>query len=229
MGTIIPVVAVIFFLGFLANRLNKKDSDEGHGSNDVPRSYDEAVTSMYESARESPKQNSQQSMDSMEQDNEQNQVDRSGLMFKILSNLGCQPVANDDGTVSVQYQGENFYMEFSGMYARIWDFMWTGIKADDPDLPKIREAVNIANFDFGPTVVMTKPNEEGVIGLHSRMDIMLHPACPENDTFVKSILNSFFVTKENVRNHFHQLSHQQTETQKYRRPVGLNTDNINFN
>lgn len=67
------------------------------------------------------------------------------------------------------------------------DPMWAGVKADDPDMPKIREAVNAANFNFGPTVVLTAPNDEGVIGFHSRRDIMLHPACPDNVPFVKAV------------------------------------------
>ena len=121
--------------------------------------------------------------------------DTLGLMFKILSNLGCQPTKDEDGTISVQYQGENFHMEFCGMYARVWDPMWAGVKADDPDMPKIREAVNAANFNFGPTVVLTAPDEEGVIGIHSRRDIMLHPACPDNEPFVKAVLDSFFDAK----------------------------------
>lgn len=157
---------------------------------------------------------------------EQNQPDTLGLMFRTLSNLGCQPTKNDDGTISVSYQGENFHMEFGGMYARVWDPIWAGIKADDPDMPKIREAVNAANFGFGATVVLTAPNDEGIIGFHSRRDIMLHPACPDNEHYVKAVLDSFFDAKEQVRNNFQQINAKQMETQKDRRPVGIaiNTD-----
>lgn len=81
--------------------------------------------------------------------NEAKNPDTLGLMFKTLSNLGCQPTANEDGTLSVQYQGENFHMEFGGMYARVWDPMWAGVKADDPDMPKIREAVNAPTLISG--------------------------------------------------------------------------------
>lgn len=147
--------------------------------------------------------------------------DTLGLMLMTLSNLGCQPTKNDDGTLSVSYQGENFHMEFGGMYARVWDPMWAGVKADDPDLPKIREAVNAANFSFGPTVVLTAPNEEGVIGFHSRRDIMLHPACPDNEPFVKAVLDSFFDTKEQVRSSFQQINSQQQQEKKPCRPVGF--------
>lgn len=152
--------------------------------------------------------------------------DTMGLMFNTLSALGCQPTKNDDGSLSVSYQGENFHMEFGGMYARVWDPMWSGIKADDPELPEVREAVNAANFNFGPTVVMTAPDDEGVIGFHSRRDIMLHPACPDNVPFVKAVLDSFFDAKENVRTKFQQLKSQQMEVRKNRRPVGFTT-NIN--
>ncbi len=151
--------------------------------------------------------------------------DTLGLMFKTLSNLGCQPTANEDGTLSVQYQGENFHMEFGGMYARVWDPMWAGVKADDPDMPKIREAVNATNFNFGPTVVLTDPNEDGVIGFHSRRDIMLHPACPDNEPFVKAVLDSFFDAKEQVRSNYQQINAKQMEAKKNRRPIGFTTNN----
>lgn len=150
--------------------------------------------------------------------------DTIGLMFKTLVNIGCQPTANEDGTLSVQYQGENFHMEFGGMYARVWDPMWAGVKADDPDMPKIREAVNAANFNFGPTVVLTTPNEEGVIGFHSRRDIMLHPACPDNVPFVKAVLDSFFDAKEQVRSNYQQINAKQMEAKKNRRPIGFTTN-----
>lgn len=189
METIIPIISVVLFLGFLANRLNKKDKSE----EELNQPYDDIVNSMYESANDSDEQIQQDTIDSMKQ--EQNQPDTLGLMFRTLSNLGCQPTKNEDGTLSVSYQGENFHMEFGGMYARVWDPMWAGVKADDPDMPKIREAVNAANFNFGPTVVLTAPNDEGVIGFHSRRDIMLHPACPDNVPFVKAVLDSFFRCK----------------------------------
>ena len=160
-------------------------------------------------------------MDTESNSKESNQHNTLELMLRTLHNLGCQPSANEDGTISVQYQGENFHMEFGGMYARVWDPMWAGIKADDPDLPNIREAVNAANFNFGPTVVMTKPDEEGVIGFHSRRDIMLHPACPDNVPFVKAVLDSFFDAKERVRSNFQQINAQQMEMQRNRRPVGF--------
>ena len=150
-------------------------------------------------------------------------------LFKdAVIEIGCQPSVNDDGTMELSYQGENFHIEFGGRYARIWDPMWAGIKVDDPDFQNIREAVNCANFQFGPTVVMTSPDENGVIGFHSHRQVMLHPACPENAPYIKAVLDSFFETKENVRASYQQLAQAQVERQKNRRPVGFNT-NQNLN
>ena len=178
---------------------------------------------MYEAANDSDEQTQQDTIDSMKQ--EQNQPDTLELMFRTLCNLGCQPTKNEDGTLSVYYQGEIFHMQFGGMYARVWDPMWAGVKADDPDIPKIREAVNAANFNAGPTVVLTAPNDEGIIGFYSRCDIMLHPACPDNVPFVKAILDSFFDAKEQVCSSFQQINANQMESQKNRRPVGFTINN----
>lgn len=215
METIIPILAVVILLGFLGSRLNKREDEVEYNPQ-----HDDVVNSIYESIHHSEEENQKDMEEQMKQDEK---PDTIGLMFNTLSTLGCQPTKNDDKTISVSYQGENFHMEFGGMYCRVWDPMWSGIKADDPDLPKVREAVNAANFNFGPTVVMTAPNDEGVIGFHSRRDIMLHPACPDNVPFVKAVLDSFFEAKENVRTKFQQLNAQQMEAKKNRRPVGFTT------
>lgn len=152
------------------------------------------------------------------------QPDTARLMFKALSEIGCQPEKDNDGSINVQYQGETFHMDFGGMYARVWDPMWAGIKANDPDLPQIREAVNAANFNFGPTIVLTSPDENGIIGFHTRRDIMLHPSCPDNAQYVKAVLDSFFKAKEQVKGNFQEIKASQDKIIKKRRPIGFNTD-----
>lgn len=152
------------------------------------------------------------------------QPDTARLMFNALSEIGCQPEKDNDGSINVQYQGENFHIDFGGMYARVWDPMWAGIKANDPNLPQIREAVNAANFNFGPTIVLTSPDENGIIGFHTRRDIMLHPLCPDNAAYVKAVLDSFFKAKEQVKGNFQEIKASQDKIIKKRRPIGFNTD-----
>ena len=152
------------------------------------------------------------------------QPDTARLMFNVLSEIGCQPEKDNDGSINVQYQGENFHIDFGGMYARVWDPMWAGIKANDPNLPQIREAVNAANFNFGPTIVLTSPDENGIIGFHTRRDIMLHPLCPDNAPYVKAVLDSFFEAKEQIKGNVQEIKASQEKIIKKRRPIGFNTD-----
>ena len=90
-----------------------------------------------------------------------NAPDTMGLMFRTLSNLGCQPRTNADGSLSVQYQGENFHMEF---YARVWDPMWSGVKADDPGMVALlscnqRNSANGTNRDWDSDKKLVAQND----------------------------------------------------------------------
>jgi hypothetical protein len=70
---------------------------------------------------------------------------------------------------------------------------------------------------------MTAPDENGVIGIHSRRDIMLHPACPDNALYIKAVLDSFFDAKDAVRSGYQQLNVMKVNGQQKRRPVGFAT------
>ena len=128
--------------------------------------------------------------------------DTAGLMLRTLRAIGCQPELKESGEVEVKYQGENFVVIFGGVEVRIWDPGWSQIRSDDPDLPQVREAVNKTNFRYGTPVVMTAPDNEGTIWFHTRRDFLFHETFPDNEGFLKNILDSFFRAKEEVRSNF---------------------------
>lgn len=145
------------------------------------------------------------------------------IMVAALTGIGCQPTVNEDGSVSVTYQGEHFQIDFSSQYAQIWDLGWAVLKADNPELPAIREAVNLANYNFGPTVVLSHPDEEGTLYLHSRMGVLLHPGVTEIDDYIRDSLKMFFAAKDAVRQHFQQLRFEQQHPREPRRPIGFSS------
>lgn len=149
------------------------------------------------------------------------------IAFDSLKSMGCQPKFMDDSTMIVEFQGEKFEFAFPqeqhSRYVRIWDPYWTGIEANNPNLYFIKEAINSANHCFGPTVVMSEPDENNNIALHSRYDIMLHPACPDNDQYIKNILSSFFFIKDIVRREYQDIDARQAERRANRRPIGFDT------
>lgn len=123
------------------------------------------------------------------------------LLVDILIKIGCQPQIEDHDTISVKYQGETFTISVGRRVARIWDLGWYGINAGDPKLPLLKDAVNMCNFQTGPTIVLTSPNDEGMIYIHSHYDVMLHSACNENIEYLNAVLDSFFKTKDNLYRH----------------------------
>lgn len=117
------------------------------------------------------------------------------LLIEILNKLDCQPQINADSNVTVAFQGENFFIQTNGIFLRIWDLNWLNTKEDEDDFAPLRDALNYANFTFGPTIVMHAPDEEGNIYISSRIDIILSPEIEDAEAYIHSILDSFFNLK----------------------------------
>lgn len=142
-----------------------------------------------------------------EPDDEQSDLPADGVAFKImkesLEKIGCQPEVEKDGvTINFAFQGEFFQAVCYGPWARIWDPAWSALKADDPNLPMIRDAINKANITSHPTVVMSTSDEGDNIVLHSRMDIVLYPSLPQKEGYVKTVLELFFRAREAVKTEY---------------------------
>lgn len=120
---------------------------------------------------------------------------------KMIHNIGCQLEINkEDNSMSFKYQGEQFFLEYNGVYLRIWDPGWLRVPFEHPAFRDSLKAVNETNFGFGPTVVFTTPDTSGSVTIHSRHDIY-YPRFADNDPdFLRHTLNLFFETKQNFGN-----------------------------
>lgn len=145
------------------------------------------------------------------------------LMQNILTEIGCQPNKRNENELTVDYQGEKFLINTGGAYAQIWDLGWANIDVKDPNYEKMKTAANLCNFDFGPTIVFTTPNEDGVVWLHTKHEIALFPNIPQRNDYMRSVFDSFFDKKERMRGQFHFLINQQQQSPKHHRPVGFAT------
>lgn len=144
------------------------------------------------------------------------------IMKKALADIGCQPT-NEGNSISVAYQGENFQINCDGIYATIWDPAWSYIKAGDTNLPKIRDAVNAANVNFGPIIILGEPNDNNDIVFHTKRDIMLHPSLPDASEYIRAELDAFFPAKNTLMEEYKQIDLKQKKAQKERRPIGFTT------
>lgn len=142
---------------------------------------------------------------------EQNDPDAFGLMIEILRNLGCQPEQIEDRVLSVLYQGVDFDVELPfGSYVRIREYGWDSIKADDQYLYLLVEAINITNYEMVPTVVLTIPESDGIRELVTLCDIRITSASPDNERYVKDILNAFFAVKEHLKIRYQEFKEANT-------------------
>lgn len=146
------------------------------------------------------------------------------IAIESLKKLRCQPQIVSDKDLLVMYQGETFEMHFSGMLVRIWDPAWLKIDARDPNLRILREATDETNLSFGPSVVFSKPNNDGTIIIHSLYDTWLHPACPYTTEYLEDMLGVFFDLKQELNKNFLRLESQSQQPARSRRPVGFSAD-----
>jgi hypothetical protein len=222
MEAIVLIICGLGIVFWFIGRMAYKDRNEKRAETESQlNATSQLQTQATEKAVESDEKPESQPSDDTNHADEEHTPSTSEIVEHALKAIGCQPEVDKDGSVSVSYQGENFIIEFGGVYARVWDPEWASMNVEHPDMQKLREAVNVANFYFGPTVVMSRPDDEGNVSLHSRIDIMLHTSFPYNEIYIKSVLDSFFDAKAAVRNNLQALSADQAEAQKKRRPVGF--------
>ena len=170
-----------------------------------------------DSAQESP-----DSINGNEEREERENLIRTSLQ-NILTDMGCQPLIVENGSISVAYQGEKFFMQMNGTFVRIWDLNWMSCKPTDDDFPIMKDAMNYANFTFGPTIIMHAPETDGEIFISSRMDIHIDPQYPENEIYLKSILDSFFNVKHMMQREFIRLRDDPSDRTMNFNPIGFDT------
>lgn len=172
MEIFLPYIGGIIFLYYLLKLLNRDDDSEAE-VDETDQQCNEAV---------------------------QPPFDTHGLMIKALSDLGCQPTADKEGVISVAYQGEKFKIICNGVCIRVCHAYWAAVNIYDPDLPKVRQAVNAANVCFGPTITIqfSLLDDKGNLYLSSIWDIVLHPALPNIEGYAKTVLDALFELKQHM-------------------------------
>ena len=137
-----------------------------------------------------------------EEENEADRAEITSVTRKVRTDslyaIGCQFRDGEEGELIVKYQGETFVMSFSGRLARIWDSGWMSINVEDPTVPLLRHAINNSNYVTGNAIVVAIDKDEPKYWLHTVDTIMLHPANPDNTSYIRSVLDNFFATKHHL-------------------------------
>lgn len=135
----------------------------------------------------------------IEIDMTENEFDTRLIVLDALNAIGCNPSTDEDDNVTVSYQGENFVISFGNGFTTIWDPFWSRIKATDPYLCCVREAINKVNFNPMPTVVLSEPDVNGDLWFHSHCTTIVNEGIENPDNFIKYILDRFLDIKFEMR------------------------------
>ncbi|MDE5849637.1 MAG: hypothetical protein K2H38_05805 [Muribaculaceae bacterium] len=118
------------------------------------------------------------------------------LLLDTLSWLDCRQVDSPDDSIRMFYSGEGFILFVDDRNVRIWDPAWSHVTSNSTELWLMREAINITNERCRPTVILSVPDGNDIIHIHCKYYLMLYPSCTDNVEILMEALDSFFTTKQ---------------------------------
>lgn len=119
--------------------------------------------------------------------------------IKALDEIGCGYERVGESSIHTRWQGENFTVDFGARFAMVWDPMWYAVNNRSDDFDIVLRAVNRANFNFGPVIVITAPDDKGMCGLCSRREMLVDAARKDNADYLQALFSSFFEAKDTFR------------------------------
>ena len=138
------------------------------------------------------------------------------LLIKTLDHIGCQPEISDNNDIISKYQGEVFMIHANNDNPIIWiyDVAWTGIETSDTNADFLKQAVNKANENSAITNLYTINEEKGYIAAHCQIATYFAYSIPNYRGYLKSILDSFFLAHQRVKDEFTNLAKIQEQKER---------------
>ena len=147
-------------------------------------------------------------------------------LLKLFTEMSCNPRMDEQENLALSYQGENFLLMFNGPFIRIWDLSWYSVKPTDDNFTLIKDAVNYANFSFGPSIVMHSPDEDGNVVFSSRVDVPLINIVDDIQGYMEVVLDSFFSLKQSLSREINRLKTNPQDRTLHDNPIGFDTASL---
>lgn len=120
---------------------------------------------------------------------------QQAFLLDVLRRLKTLPEVDEDGDISVAYQGETFRFVCRGTFATVYDPFWLSVPMDSPMLNQVRTAINMANLDSYYTGVITSPDSDRTVFVSSGFHFLLIPILPSPQDYIAMILRDAFAYK----------------------------------
>lgn len=155
---------------------------------------------------------------------ENNQVDVSNmeetintrqLALNAIEKIGCEPQYTEEGRIQFEYQGVIFLMEAANdcMFVNlIWPWCHNFSKFDIDEFARVRQIVNEVNLRETLSVIYSITDSDDV-ALHIKKHFLFISQIPQQEEYLKMILNSFFRTARTLELEIEKCRMQEYEKQ----------------
>ena len=97
------------------------------------------------------------------------------------------------------------------MFINVYDPWWFELPMNDDieDFSRMQKAVNLANCEGTNTVMYTYNREKGLVGVHSKKNILFTKEISELDKYLIGVLDSFFRTQRFIVSEMDKLKNKE--------------------
>lgn len=126
-------------------------------------------------------------------------------LLEALAKIGSHTVVNDDGSIHAWYRGKSIEILISNYLVRIWNLYWRTYTPNDPE-PRLKEAVNAANFGPLATLVLSESEDKELTYVHTKIDFMFPPGIPYPEEFLLAQLQELDRIQVRLDTHLQDLN-----------------------
>lgn len=229
-------ITILFFVQFLMNRhtemlISKLELEKLREINGLTRENTDASPNKQASEPDNSEESKNDECSDSKEESKNGEfkkiedINRKKLL-KLFTEMSCNPRMDEQENLALSYQGENFLLMFNGPFIRIWDFSWYSVKPTDDNFTLIKDAVNYANFSFGPSIVMHSPDEDGNVVFSSRVDVPLINIVDDIQGYMEVVLDSFFSLKQSLSREINRLKTNPQDRTLHDNPIGFDTASL---
>lgn len=127
------------------------------------------------------------------------------LAERLLKNIGCNPVKDDDGNLQFTYQGEEFTLISNdhSVWVKLIDNPWYSCPMDNLDeMSAMQRAIDSANIIEGATAVYQYNERDKLMFVYSQKLFALHSQMPQAAKYLCAHLDLMFQLKHCVIDEF---------------------------
>jgi len=130
----------------------------------------------------------------------QNPINTTELLMQTLRNLGCKPSVDEDGDISVEFQGGNFLLRSTSDSPFVWMHFLHCYSCSTNNIPlfsAVRRAINHSNVEHVGNMVYTTNPDTNECFVHIIDRFLFIQQIPNLDAYLSHTMQAVFSKRQN--------------------------------